>query len=166
MSREGLYLKILGFLYNEAEILDNERYEEWLSLLDEDFEYIIPVPETIKGKKLSYSQDSFFIKANKQKLSIMIKRLYNPTGWAFQDSASKMRRIIGNVRIKEIKKNEIKVFSNIVLLRIEGVEGKYLILSGEREDTLSLTGDEIKLKKRVVKLDSPNILMHNLYFPL
>ncbi|AHC52087.1 small subunit of phenylpropionate dioxygenase [Sulfolobus acidocaldarius SUSAZ] len=160
-----VYINLCEFLYNEAEILDNEMYREWLEMLGEDFEYLITYVQPEKGAKLKYSEDSFLMKANKQKLSEMVKRLYHPSGWALQDSLSRFRRIVGNIRVKEASNNTVRVRSNIALFRIEMNEGSQSVITGEREDLLSLNG-EIRLRKRVVVLDSPSLLTYNLYFPI
>jgi len=165
MIDQSTYFKVLEFLYEEAEILDNERYEEWLNLLSEDFEYLIPLPVVTKGKKLIYSENSYFIRGDKQKLALMIKRLRAPTGWALQSSASKLRRIVGNVRVSELDGKRIKARSSFVLCRTEGDEGKQYLITGGKEDILS-HDPEIKLTRRIVYLDSPNVLTYNLYFPV
>ena len=41
-----LRLEIENFLYAEAELLDNRRYEEWLDLFTEDCHYWMPIRST------------------------------------------------------------------------------------------------------------------------
>src|SRR3989441_9405929 len=47
-----LQQKIESFLYWEAELLDERRYEEWLALLDEDVRYWMPMRRNVKFGEL------------------------------------------------------------------------------------------------------------------
>src|SRR2546426_5482374 len=47
-----LQQKIESFLYHEAELLDERRYEEWLALLDEDVRYWMPMRRNVKFGEL------------------------------------------------------------------------------------------------------------------
>ncbi len=161
MNKMETFFRAYEFLVNEAEILDNELYNQWLEMLSDDFEYLITYNET--RSKIS---DSFFLKANRKKMSEMIKRLYNPAGWALQQSSSKFRRIIGNIKVLDVLGKEVRVKSNLVIFRVETNEhGNQTYLTCERNDVLEMK-DEIKLKSRVVILDSPSLVTYNLYFPL
>ena len=41
-----LYGRVTGFLYHEAELLDTNRFADWLALLTPDIEYRMPVRTT------------------------------------------------------------------------------------------------------------------------
>ena len=43
LSRLLLKQEIEDFLYREAELLDDRRYEEWLDLLTDDVSYFMPM---------------------------------------------------------------------------------------------------------------------------
>src|SRR2546427_8263582 len=47
-----LQQKIESFLYWEAELLDERRYEEWLALLDQDVRYWMPMRRNVKFGEL------------------------------------------------------------------------------------------------------------------
>ncbi len=42
----ALYGEIVEFLYREAELLDSNRFSDWLALFAEDIHYIMPVRTT------------------------------------------------------------------------------------------------------------------------
>src|SRR6266542_3149490 len=52
IARLLLQQKIESFLYREAELLDERRYEEWLALLAEDVHYWMPMRRNVKFGEL------------------------------------------------------------------------------------------------------------------
>ena len=42
--------EIEQLLYREAHLLDERRFREWLDLLTEDIEYLMPLTEHVQGK--------------------------------------------------------------------------------------------------------------------
>ena len=48
MTRLLLKQEIEDFLYREAELLDERRYEEWLALLADDIRYWMPMRRNVK----------------------------------------------------------------------------------------------------------------------
>ena len=48
ISRLLLAQDVAEFLYREAELLDERRYEEWLALLADDIRYWMPMRRNIK----------------------------------------------------------------------------------------------------------------------
>ncbi len=47
-----LKYEIEEFLYQEAEILDERRFEEWLDLLTDDMRYFMPMRRNVKFGEL------------------------------------------------------------------------------------------------------------------
>ena len=47
-----LKFEIEEFLYQEAELLDERRFEEWLELLTEDVRYFMPIRRNVKFGEL------------------------------------------------------------------------------------------------------------------
>ncbi|QIW22875.1 hypothetical protein EWF20_01020 [Sulfolobus sp. S-194] len=170
MNPIELFYKAYNFEIMEAEILDEENYDSWLKLLDEDFEYVVALGNFIQGKKLSFEKNSQLFKADKNKWRVFIDRLKSDYGWAYQYSQTRLRRIVSNIRIADFSEDKkiINVNNNIIVLRINGEEQvqQPIIISGKREDSLALHNDEIRLKKRIVYLDHSSYPSYNLYFPL
>ena len=48
MARLLLEREVANFLYHEAEVLDERRYEEWLELLADDVRYWMPIRRNVK----------------------------------------------------------------------------------------------------------------------
>jgi len=165
-----LYIKCSGFLYNEALLLDSNKFDEWLELLDEDLEYAIPIRIT-QGESVEDEvvNDSFIMKGGKKYFMVHVKRLKHEYGWAAKQR-SRTRRFISNILIKNIFTSNDSIYveltNNLLLIRTEKDEYSTIILSALRKDTLKVLKDRVLLAKRYVILDHSNIPMHNLYFPL
>ena len=48
VARLLLTQEIAGFLYAEAELLDERRHDEWLALLSDDIRYWMPMRRNVK----------------------------------------------------------------------------------------------------------------------
>ena len=88
--------EIEEFLYQEAALLDEKRYAEWVDLFMEDAVYWIPANrfDVDPKKHVSIVYDS------SQRLRERLGRMEHPYFWA-QDPASRLSRIVGNVRLLE-----------------------------------------------------------------
>src|SRR4051812_1311426 len=95
------------FLFREARLADEHRYEEWLSLWTSDAIYWIPcsVDDTDPQRQVSLVYD------NRAKLGERVARLKSGTVLA-QDPKPRMRRVISNIEIGPTSGNETKVESN------------------------------------------------------
>jgi len=165
-----LYIKCSNFLYNEALLLDNHKFDEWLELLDDDLEYLVPV-RTTKGDSIEeeVTNENFIIKASKDYFKVTISRLKDNYGWASKQH-SRTRRNVSNIIINNAYSSgnsiHVELTNNLLLIRTERDEYHPYILSALRSDTLKLLKERVLLTKRYVILDHSNIPMYNLYFPL
>ncbi|BBD72119.1 hypothetical protein HS1genome_0508 [Sulfodiicoccus acidiphilus] len=163
MSEVEAHFKASNFLYAEASLLDEGRLEEWLDLLSEDLEYVIPV-RVGHASGEQFSGQAFLVNADKAYFKATVSRLRDEYGWASKQR-SKTRRFVTNVVILKSGK-EMEVSSNLLLVRTEKDEAQTYIVSATRRDVLKEVDGKLKLKKRTVLLDHENLPMYNLYFPL
>ena len=97
------------FLYREARLMDEGRYDEWFALWAEDANYWIPANEDDidPTRHVSILYDDY------QRLSERIERLQSGTVLA-QEPKPRMRRLISNIELLT-EGNEIEVGSNFSL---------------------------------------------------
>ncbi len=160
---EEIYRQVREFLFYEAELLDEERFREWLELLTDDVEYLMPVRVTRdRGGGPGFLDDMFHYEENKYRLTKRIERLETGSAWA-EDPPSRTRHVISNIRVAPgDRDDEVKVRSYLILYRTRGDDPRYDILSAERKDVLRQVDGEWKLARRVVHLDQATITTHNL----
>ena len=103
------------FLFHEARLADEHRYDEWLSLWTDDAIYWVPCQDedTDPSRQVSLIYD------NRARLGERIARLKSGTVLA-QDPKPLMRRVISNIVIGLSSGTEVKVESNFVLIEARG----------------------------------------------
>lgn len=99
---DALFRDLDAFIYEEAELLDDQKFEEWLQLWDEQARYRMPVCVThTKRQKSEEFQENFgHFDESKEMLSMRIKRLGTSAAWA-EDPPSRTRHFVSNLRIDE-----------------------------------------------------------------
>jgi benzoate/toluate 1,2-dioxygenase subunit beta len=133
------------FLFREARLVDEHRYDEWLSLWSDDGVYWIPcrADDTDPLRQVSIIYD------NRAKLGDRIARLKSGTVLA-QDPTPQMRRVISNVEIERKAGGEITVESNFILVEARG--GRQSLWCGRSVHGLRETGDQLKIARKKVLL--------------
>jgi 3-phenylpropionate/cinnamic acid dioxygenase small subunit len=86
-----------AFLYLEARLADESRYDEWLALFDEEVHYWVPrgPANYDPATRVSYIND------NRNRLETRIRQLNTGVRHA-QTPASPMRRVVANVEVLEV----------------------------------------------------------------
>jgi p-cumate 2,3-dioxygenase beta subunit len=108
--------QVEDFLYHEAELIDDWRLPEWSELYTDDARYDVTSLDCDDPINSS-SKDSLFLLADdKERLTSRAKRLMKKTAHA-EYPHSKVRHIIGNVRVGLNAGDEIKVKANFVVYR-------------------------------------------------
>ncbi len=168
-SREEIS-DVQQFLYREARMLDERRFEEWFGLLANEIRYWMPTRVTRlrekegedwdPEKELSGPDELAFMDDNKITLLVRVKRAQRPQSWS-EDPPSRTRRIVSNVEVERCENpGEYLVHSCFVLHRTRDQEQHQLI--GQRRDRLRREGDSFLIVERRIALDttvlpSPNL---------
>lgn len=102
------------FLYNEAALLDEWRLDEWYSLFTTDAIYEVPTAGA--SKEADSAEELFYVADDYGRLGHRIKRLKSPGGhseWPRSIGA----RLVSNVRILDIRPDEVEVGCTFVTYR-------------------------------------------------
>ncbi|MFT7599670.1 MAG: 3-phenylpropionate/cinnamic acid dioxygenase small subunit [Acidimicrobiales bacterium] len=105
-----LRAKVEAFLFLEARLADESRYDEWLELFDDEVMYWVP-----KGRA-DYDPTTMisYINDNRGRLETRVKQLLTGVHYA-QTPQSPMRRVISNVEVGPEDDGLLTVRSNFVL---------------------------------------------------
>jgi 3-phenylpropionate/cinnamic acid dioxygenase small subunit len=161
-KRLSLLTSVSEFLFLEAELIDDGRFDEWLELLADDLEYQVPVRLTReRATRQDVSTEMFHLDETKATLRTRIARLKTEFAWA-EDPPSRTRHFVSNVRVRPAGEDEIEVRSNVLIYRNRGSDPTHDLLSGERHDLLRRSGDGWLLARRCVVLDQATIGTRNL----
>lgn len=142
-------------LFQEADLLDAWKLNEWLELLTDDATYSIPSTDKPEGDK----KDTLYLVAdNYDRLVARVKRLSDK--WAHAENPhSRTRRFITNVQIKEQNGDEIKITANFIVYRMRyGFTDAYV---GQYRHTLVVQDGKLKIKDRKSVLDLEALRPHS-----
>lgn len=165
-DRVGAELRdeIEQFLYREARLLDQERWDEWLALMSADIHYWMPMPENrrrvdkldayTEGRGALYDDDL-------RDLTRRIARFKQPSAWA-EDPPTRHVHVISGVEAYQSEKlNEYVVHSTFVNYRSRGEKDNDLLV-GRRRDLLVFDGDAFKVKRRMILITQSVFMAKNL----
>lgn len=157
------HLQAQAWLIDEAYLLDDQRYEEWLATLAEDVRYVMPVTLTRAiGADLGAQPGMAHFDENKRSLSLRVARFRTQYAWA-EDPTSRLRHFVTNVRTCETDSAEqIFVESAVLLFRSRGDLSEPSLLSARRADVLRRADRGWLLRSRIIQVDESVLRTQNL----
>lgn len=163
-QRMVLRFEVEEFLFHEASLLDERRYEEWLALLTEDIHYWMPIRRTTTAREVANEftkpGDMAFFDDDKRALGLRVKRLGAGRAWA-EDPPSRTRHLITNLRITGVAGDSVSTSANFQLYRtrLNSEEDSWI---GRREDTVRRVDGGFMLARRHIFLEQTVILSQNM----
>ena len=161
-----------AFLYHEANLLDDRRYEEWLDLLTDDVRYWVPMRRNVKFGELEREftregQDINWFDEGKVTLTQRVRQILTGVHWA-EEPLSRLSHLVTNVEILDASPTpadaeEVSLRCRFIIYR-NRVETETDLLVGRREDSLRRVAGEWQIAKRQVFLDQNVLLAKNLTF--
>jgi 3-phenylpropionate/cinnamic acid dioxygenase small subunit len=161
----ALAYEIEQFLYEEAALLDERRFHEWLDLFTEDTHYWMPIRSTrARGQEdleLTAEDENSYFDEDKSMLEQRVAKL--DTGWSWaEDPPSRTRHIVSNVRLLTGPADgEVTALCNFVVYRSRLAVDEDLWI-GRREDVLRKVGGAWKIARRHIFLDQTVLKSKNL----
>ena len=152
------------FLYHEAQLLDERRFDEWLDLLTDDIHYWMPIRRTTTAREIAaeFTEPGAmaFFDDDKTYLTHRINKMSAGNAWS-EDPPSRTRHFVSNVRIVDIQGDDIIIEANFHLYRarLDSEEDSWL---GRRKDTIRRVDGKLKLARRHIFLEQTLILAQNM----
>lgn len=147
--------EVEDFLYREAELLDEWRLEEWLTLFTDDARYL--VPSTDLKADASPDNNLFYIADDRFRLGERVARLMKRTAHS-EYPRSKTRHLVSNVRIRARSADGIEVGAAAVTYRTkDGVTDTYI---GSNRYQLVVNGSGLKIREKRCHLDLDGLRPH------
>ncbi len=168
----ALRLSIEEFLYLEAELLDDHRYDDWLALLADDIHYWAPTQANRlrrdRGREASAPGEVALFDDDKTTLGWRVRQMGVVTHWA-EDPPSRTRHLVSNIRIAPGEAaGEYAVRSNFLCYR-NRLRDEVDLWAGERHDVLRRVGEDggtdgpgWLIARRAITLDQNVVLSKNL----
>ena len=164
--------EIEQFLYQEAELLDERQFEEWLDLLAEDIRYWMPMRRNVKFGELDREftregQDISWFDEGKDTLVRRVNQILTGVHWA-EEPLSRICHSVSNVQILKAtpsmsQPTEVTVKCLFLIYR-NRVQTETDFLVGKREEVLRSVNGQWKIAQRKIILDQNVLLAKNLTF--
>jgi 3-phenylpropionate/cinnamic acid dioxygenase small subunit len=160
------YREIVEFLYDEAELLDARRYEEWLTRLGETVRYRMTYPLMEEGRMAaSHAKTSPLFDETASSLAIRVQQLGQPSQTIAENPPTVTRRFVTNIRVRAgDAATQFRVTSNVLLCRFRFSQPEPAFLSARREDVIEQHAAGLRVTERTIRLDESVVQGTNLSF--
>jgi 3-phenylpropionate/cinnamic acid dioxygenase small subunit len=165
IERILLLHEIEQFLYAEAELLDERRFDEWLDLFAEDVHYWMPMRRNVKYgeqgrlEETSAESEVSWFDEGKVTLASRVRQLNTGLHWA-EEPLSRVCHMVSNVQLTRVALPEVAVKSRFLVYR-NRLRDETDFFLGKREDLLRQTADGWRIARRKILLDQNVLLSKN-----
>jgi 3-phenylpropionate/cinnamic acid dioxygenase small subunit len=166
VQRVLLLAEVTDFLYREADLLDERRYEEWLGLLADDYQYSVPLRMNVRYDDIAEREQTrageeiCWFDEGKATTELRVAQLATGQHWA-EEPVSRVTHLVTNIRLESCPPPEVEVSCRFVVYR-NRVADESDFLVGRRKDRLRRTGDGWQVCRRRLLLDQSVLLAKNL----
>ena len=107
LERVLLLAEASDFLYREADLLDERRYDEWLSLLADDYQYAIPLRMNVMYADVAAREDTkagseiCWFDEGKATAELRVAQLATGQHWA-EEPVSRVSHLVTNIRLESV----------------------------------------------------------------
>jgi 3-phenylpropionate/cinnamic acid dioxygenase small subunit len=166
VQRMLLLAEVSDFLYREADLLDERRYDEWLKLLADDYQYAVPLRMNVMYDDVAAREDTragseiCWFDEGKATAELRVAQLATGQHWA-EEPVSRVTHLVTNIRLESVNLPEVDLSCRFVVYR-NRVADETDFLVGRRRDRLRKVGDGWQVVRRELLLDQSVLLAKNL----
>ena len=149
---ETLLRRVEAFIYREARLQDEHRYEDWEALWTDDAIYWVPA----NGDDIDPDQQMSIIYDNRSRIGVRVRQLLSGKRYT-QEPRSRLRHLISNIEILARDGTELNVGCNVMVFE-----------ATERDDTLWAARTEYALRDEPggIKMARKKVALVNNHKPL
>ena len=162
-----LKAEVEEFLYNEAELLDQRRFGDWLDLLADDIVYYMPLRRSVPSNDLTRLENTqqgrqiSWFDEDKWTLSKRVDQLNTGYHWA-EVPSSRIRHMVSNVQVFDASPTpedpvEVSARSRFLIYQNRSEAENYTLI-GKRTDRLRKENGAWKIARREIILDQDILL--------
>jgi 3-phenylpropionate/cinnamic acid dioxygenase small subunit len=163
--------EIEDFLYEEADLLDQRRFREWLELLADDLVYFMPIRRNVKFGQHAEKENTrqgegiSWFDEDKWTLGKRVEQILTGVHYA-EEPLSRVTHMVSNVRLLDVQPspedaNTVTVGSRF-LVQQNRVEYESYTFIGRRTDVLRRAGASWQIARRETILEQNVLLAKNL----
>jgi 3-phenylpropionate/cinnamic acid dioxygenase small subunit len=140
-----LLREVEQFIYREARLQDELRYDDWEALWTEDAVYWVPA----NGDDIDPTTQMSIIFDNRSRIATRIKQLHTGKRHS-QNPPSRLRRIVSNIELLGEDDGDVLAGANFVIY--ESRERGITLWAGRSEYQLRRTEDGLRMARKKVML--------------
>ncbi|MDR6522141.1 3-phenylpropionate/cinnamic acid dioxygenase subunit beta [Variovorax gossypii] len=163
--------EIEEFLYDEANLLDERHFKEWVDTLADDLEYFMPMEYNVKAgeharRELTTREKQMsWFNEGKWTLTKRAEQILTGVHWA-EEPLSRVSRLVSNVQLTAMQTNdggdlEVDVSSRFLTYQNRCEYEQYFFV-GDRKDRIRRTANGWKLARREIRIHQNVLLAKNL----
>lgn len=165
LEKYALWNELMGFYIDEAWLLDERRYKEWLKLLTDDIFYYAPRRKNVYRREIerevpARGTDLGYFEDDHQAMEVRVARLDTGMAWS-DDPPARTRHLVGNLKVEPKENGEVWTKTAFLVYRSH-LETDQDIYSGSREDILRPAEGSWKIAQRTILLDANVLLSKNI----
>ncbi len=157
LAESDLMHEVEQFLFLEARLADEHRYEEWEDLWTDDAIYWVPA----NGENTDPELEMSIIYDNRSRIGLRVRQLLSGKRYT-QDPRSSLRRIIGNIELLGRDGDDIRIGANAIVF--ESSQRGETIWGSHNEYTLRRSGDGFRLARKKVALVNNDRAIYTMSF--
>lgn len=171
LRRHEIKEEIESFLYEEAELLDQRRFHEWLDTLAEDLVYFMPIRRNVKfgqhaqAENTDPEKDISWFDEDKWTLTKRVEQILTGVHWA-EEPLSRVCHLVSNIQLLDVAPTADSALEATVRSRFlvyqNRVQYETYLFVGKRTDILRKVDGQWKLRRREIILDQNVLLAKNL----
>ncbi|MBL4621945.1 MAG: aromatic-ring-hydroxylating dioxygenase subunit beta [Immundisolibacteraceae bacterium] len=154
---DSLTDQVSRFLFHEADLMDEHRFEEWLAVWAPEITYWVPC----NADDIDPNRQVSIIYDDRTGLENRIARLQSPSAHS-QIPKSKLRRLISNVVADDIANGDIEASCNFIVA--ESRHHRQVMFAGKARYLFENGADGLLIKQKKVLLIDNDDYINNLSF--
>lgn len=175
IERSAAYYRLKAdiedFYYQEADLLDERRFREWLELLADDVTYFMPIRRNVKfgqhaaRENTRHGEGISWFDEDKWTLTKRVDQILTGVHYA-EEPLSRITHMVSNVQVRAARPQvdaaqELDVGSRFLVYQ-NRVEYETYVFVGRRNDMLRRTEQGWKIARREILLEQNILLAKNL----
>jgi 3-phenylpropionate/cinnamic acid dioxygenase small subunit len=158
----GLRDRVAQFLGLEALLLDEGRFEEWFSLLDDALLYEVPLRHAVDRRAVERPDAAFAVRDNKAMIRVRLDKLKLENSHAESPASRTVRSVSSLCLLPDSAPGIIAVSSALTVFRQRGADLTADVLHARRNDRLRITTDGLRLVMRLILFAETTLRTPNL----
>ncbi|AMN41597.1 3-phenylpropionate/cinnamic acid dioxygenase subunit beta [Rhodoplanes sp. Z2-YC6860] len=168
----ALRYEVEDFLNREADLVDERKFDEWLTLFSDDLQYRMPIVRNIAAPSIAHEYltgplDISWFDEGKETLATRVAQIKTGVHWA-EEPLSRTSHLVTNVRIVKAEPSvadarEVEVSCKFLVYRNRNTDTEDTLI-GRRADVLRRNGDSWLICRRTLYINQSVLLAGNLSF--